>query len=185
MAAFIWAHKLAASLYWLEYVNRKIDQSSNRFDENNIITLPLDLSSVSVESAITMRWVEARSICRSTIDKKLITATFYKNNKKLEKQLISPADVYASINTHKVDIQLNLEKPGIEFINYVRSMISKDFAFEGDPPDIIVNACKASRRLYLAQESSRIISRKNLDLIFPRVPQLYLAQWKLLSNFIP
>jgi hypothetical protein len=41
-----------------------------------------------------------------------------------------------------------------------------------------------SRYLYLAQESSRIISRKNLDLIFPRLPQIYFGQWKLLLNLI-
>jgi len=182
-----WAHKLAASLYWLEYVKRKIDQSSNScFDEKSNIILPLDLSSVSVESAITMRWVEARSICRSTIDKKLITAVHYKGNNKVRtKKFVSSDDIYGSIISNKSDIQFKLENPATEFIEYAKSMFSGYFKFEGDPPKIIVNACKVSRRLYLAQESSRIISRKNLDLIFPRVPQLYLAQWKLLTNLIP
>lgn len=148
----LWAHKLASSLFWTDYVLNKVSET-NYHNFNNAIPLPRELSMLSVRATIVMRWTQARNLCRKYVDKKLM-------------------------------INDSLTIDGESLINYILCNNDKIEAQNKKSRMVLEKTCEASRHLYLAQESSRIISRKNLDLIFPRSPQIYLAQWKLLSNFI-
>jgi len=49
---------------------------------------------------------------------------------------------------------------------------------------VLKEAYNISRNLYFALQNMRIISRKNLDLIFPTMPHIYHIQWKVLSRLI-
>ncbi len=118
------------------------------------IPLPKELSMLSVRASIVMRWTYARNLCRKYVDKKLVNNTG------------------------------QLSDDGKDIVNYLINYDKRRKSSNTSTPEILNKVCEVSRHLYLAQESSRIISRKNLDLIFPRTPQLYLAQWKLLSNLI-
>lgn len=59
-----------------------------------------------------------------------------------------------------------------------------DFKFTKLNNKILQSAYEISRHLYFSLHSSRIISRKNIDLIFPRLSQIYYIQWRLLINLI-
>ncbi|MDP1548618.1 MAG: hypothetical protein Q8L97_00450 [Nitrosomonas sp.] len=185
----LWTHKLASSLFWANYVKRKIEKSDfhNSYDA---IPLPKDLSMLSVRSTIVMRWTHARNICRQHIDKRLveIKSATVENQETIKLEPCSTLKVLESlINKSKIE----LSEEGKTLIEYIKHKYRNEESEASGQnasntsalPEVLEKAYEASRHLHLAQESSRIISRKNLDLIFPRSPQLYLAQWKLLSNF--
>ncbi|WP_394808187.1 hypothetical protein [Nitrosomonas sp.] len=187
----LWTHKLASSLFWASYVKRKIEKPDfhNSYDA---IPLPKDLSMLSVRSTIVMRWTHARNLCRQHIDKRLveIKRATVENQETIKLELCSTLKIFQSlINKSKIE----LSEEGNTLIEYIvhkyKNEKSEDSNQEAPNtghlpiPKVLRMAYEASRHLHLAQESSRIISRKNLDFIFPRSPQLYLAQWKLLSNF--
>ncbi|MDN5753581.1 MAG: hypothetical protein L0H15_09910, partial [Nitrosospira sp.] len=165
----LWAHKLVATLCWAHYVKRKIEIKPEVYESHKNIPgyLPgiLGVSGFSVRPAILLRWICARDLNRQHIDKKLVTI-----NEK-------GCDVN-KILKNLSNVQLTIA--GKKIVDYLKLQKREDSKI----PPILKNAYLISRYLYFAQESSRIISRKNLDLIFPRLPQLYFAQWKLLLNLI-
>ena len=87
--------------------------------------------------------------------------------------------MHFEVESAKLKKDLKLTEDGQNTIEFFLSQNNNN-----NIPQILRKAHLISRNLYLAQESIRIISRKNLDLIIPRLPQLYFAQWKLLLNFI-
>lgn len=137
----LWAHKLASTLIWADFVKRKIE--SNTMSVNNRV--PDDLSTLSVRSAILMRWIHARDVSKEYIDK-------------------------------------TLEDP--ERASLIKYFSSCEANVSPDTSVTMSKAYDISRYLYFAMEAIRIISRKNLDLVFPRMPQIYITQWKLLSSLI-
>lgn len=198
----LWTHKLASSLFWADYVKRKTEKSDFH-SANDAIPLPKDLSMLSVRSTIVMRWTHARNLCRQHIDKNLVEIKQKAaNNYKLfipSRYINEPYGPCSTLNILKSLIEdkdkdkIKLSIHGVLLIEYIKHKYKKkesETSDQGAPntddlpiPKVLRMAYEVSRHLHLAQESSRIISRKNLDLIFPRSPQLYLAQWKLLSNF--
>ncbi len=187
----LWTHKLASSLFWTDYVRRKIEKSDFH-SANDAIPLPRDLSMLSVRSTIVMRWTHARNLCRKHIDKNLVrfkNAT-QENQKLIKLEPCSTLKIFESILEDRGS-KIELSEDGKKLIEYINLKYRNEESGTTDQnasntnalPVVLEKAYEASRHLHLAQESSRIISRKNLDLIFPRLPQLYLAQWKLLSNF--
>lgn len=139
----LWAHKLASTLIWADFVKRKIESDTLSANEN----MPVDLSTLSVRSAILMRWIHARDLSKQFIDKKL------NNLKPVERKSLK--DFFSSCDPEMIPTSITLLK-----------------------------AYEISRNLYFAMEAIRIISRKNLDLVFPRMPQIYVTQWKLLLNLM-
>lgn len=187
----LWTHKLASSLFWTDYVKRKIEKSDFH-SANDAIPLPRDLSMLSVRSTIVMRWTHARNLCRKHIDKNLVKfkKATAENQQPIKLEPCSTLKIFESIlEDRRSEIELSADgKKLIEYINLKyrneeSGTTNQNAANTSALPVVLEKAYEASRHLHLAQESSRIISRKNLDLIFPRSPQLYLAQWKLLSNF--
>ncbi|MBX9636832.1 MAG: hypothetical protein K2Q45_04710, partial [Nitrosomonas sp.] len=186
----LWTHKLASSLFWTDYVKRKIE-NSDFHGATDAIPLPKDLSMLSVRSTIVMRWTHARNLCRKHIDKNLVKfkRATAENQQSIELEPCSTLRIFESILEDRSKIELSADgKKLIEYINLKyrneeSGTTSQNAQNTSALPEVLKKAYEASRHLHLAQESSRIISRKNLDLIFPRSPQLYLAQWKLLSNF--
>lgn len=155
----LWTHKLASSLLWAKYVKDKIQGNTTAFKEE---WLP-DLNIVSVRSAILIRWVHARYLLHCFFDKKLA-------NNEILTELAKPG----SFDPKKI----NIHPSGFAFIGYMRKREDVEF------PEIVKQAYAISRTLYFALNSSRIISRKNIDLIFPRPSQIYHIQWKLLTNLM-
>lgn len=142
----IWGQKLAAILYWAEYVRSKFDCMD---EAGSIIPVPLPthenaegsghkfepskITTLSIRSSIMMRWVFARSL----ID--------------------------------------NLVKDNAE--NWFICDEPKD-------ENRCQEAYRASRNLYYVLLDISLISRKNLDLVFPTLHQVYFSQWKLLLQLI-
>ncbi|MCF6337910.1 MAG: ATP-binding protein [Gammaproteobacteria bacterium] len=130
----IWAKKLAAILYWVEYVRSKYDGDkhpskffpipmlTNEGTNNKYIFEPSKMMTLSIRSSILMRWVFARSLINNVVSSK------------------------------------------------------------GTP--ICKDAYRASRNLYYLMLDINLISRKNLDLVFPTLHQVYYSQWKLLRHLI-
>ena len=95
-------------------------------------------------------------------------------------------------NLHEILKRLSEQPDGVNLttdsgekvVDYIFWLSEGNKVVRNNMPETLGKAYLISRYLYVAQESSRIISRKNLDLIFPRLPQIYFAQWKLLLNFI-
>jgi hypothetical protein len=177
----LWAHKLAATLCWAYYVTQKIEVEPNYYTEKIWNELPdnlpsiLGISGFSVRPAILLRWIWARRLNRRYINRKLMTVggEYCSTEKALE---------WLSDNPEEIKLSNDY---GEGVVAYIFSLAQKSGeANSGDPPPTLEKAYLMSRYLYLAQESSRIISRKNLDLIFPRLPQIYFGQWKLLLNLI-
>ena len=52
------------------------------------------------------------------------------------------------------------------------------------PNSVLGEAYEVSRYLYFALQNLRILSRKNLDLIFPTMAHIYHIQWKVLSQLV-
>ncbi len=179
----LWAHKLAAALCWATFVKRKIETNSQGYtaDQNVLSNLPgiLGLGGFSVGPGILMRWVSARDSNREHIDRKLVLV----NDKSLS--LIETLDHLVEAKPRS---DLRLTSSAVDVISYVVLVLKKGVtvaqAQRVKIPPILIHAYVISRNLYLAQESSRVISRKNLDLIFPRLPQIHFAQWKLLLNLL-
>lgn len=163
----LWTHKLVSVLLWFGFVRNKIcdDVNKNEFHEN---WLP-DLSFVSVRSSVLIRWVHARYMFYSFIDKKLI------NNDSDE-----GCDVNEVLNNISLLSNFNLSSLGKTLTDY----IFKNNDLKIDAPDIFEKVYTISRYLYFSVHQSRIISRKNIDLIFPRLSQIYYVQWKLLTNLM-
>ena len=165
----LWAHKLVATLCWAHYVKHKIEMEPKLYKVHKNIPgyLPgiVTGSGFSIRPAILLRWVCARDLNRQFIEKKLLILDGEGCN--VEKAL-------------KNCTHIRLASAGEEII----SNLILDQYKDQDKDSVVKNAYLISRYLYFAQESSRIISRKNLDLIFPRLPQLYFAQWKLLLNLL-
>lgn len=164
----LWTHKLVSVLLWFGFVRNKIlgNVSKDEFQEN---WLP-DLSFVSIRSAVLIRWIHARYMFYSFIDKKLI------NNDSNEE-----CDINKILNSKSALSSFTLsDDSGRKFTEY----ILEDDGRKNEPPNIFVKAYAISRYLYFAVHQSRIISRKNIDLIFPRLSQIYYIQWKLLTNLM-
>jgi hypothetical protein len=176
----LWAHKLAAALCWAHYVKHKIEQKPEKYVGNDKLPThllqELVLRGFSVGPAILLRWICARDLNRQYIDKKLVT---------LNGKECNVNQILRSLSNGARGAKLTIT--GDTLIGHIIFLADKDNRLtRGDieNPEILEKAYLISRYLYFAQESSRIISRKDLDLIFPRLPQLYFAQWKLLLNLL-
>ena len=123
---------------------------------------------------ILLRWIWARNLNRRYINRKLIV---------IDKEESNIEGVLHALSKKSNKVELTAPW-GKEAIDYIFLLFNNNDVTNKKVPDVLEYAYAISRYLYLAQESSRIISRKNLDLIFPRLPQLYFAQWKLLLNLI-
>jgi Cdc6-like AAA superfamily ATPase len=176
----LWAHKLAATLCWAYYVKQKIEIAPGDHTKEIWYELPdnlpsiLGISGFSVRPAILLRWIWARGLNRQYINRKLMTA---------KGENCNTEDALALLSNNPDELKLTA--CGEDVVEYIFSLAAgSSGATKKIPPPTLQKAYLMSRYLYLAQESSRIISRKNLDLIFPRLPQIYFGQWKLLVNLI-
>jgi hypothetical protein len=136
----------------------------------------LGISGFSVRPAILLRWIWARNLNRKYIAKNLMETTCgnCSTNEALNYLLEEPK-------------KIKLSTCGKEVVDFIFLLVQEPDTLNQKGkiiPKTLEKAYLISRYLYIAQESSRIISRKNLDLIFPRLPQIYFAQWKLLLNLI-
>ncbi|NOZ55007.1 MAG: ATP-binding protein [Gammaproteobacteria bacterium] len=149
----IWGNKLVSVLYWGDYIRSKIghEYKSKFKNEFNPSTLP----TLSIRSSILMRWVYARKLFSTEIDKK-----FYENT-------IQRAGQPAALSTL-----------GKEFIDKLTCFDSEANT------DTWVTAYKIARTLYFVLLDIRLISRKNLDLIFPIMTQVLYVYWRLLTYII-
>ena len=113
-----------------------------------------DFSSISIRPAIVMRWLQARDLSRRHIEGQLLDPGFQltENGKLFKEYCIS----FDSSNSNNSD--------------------------PGNRPPVLMHAYRICESLYFALLSTRIISRKNMDLIFPRMSQIYYVQWKVLYN---
>lgn len=170
----LWAHKLAATLCWAYYVKSKIEIAPDIYTEKIWNTLPenlpssLAVSGFSVRPAILLRWIWARNLNRKYINRTLI---------RIGDRGCSTDEALDALSQIPRDVAVT--HCGKTVADYI-FLLSEEKTI----PPTLKKAHLISKYLYLAQESSRIISRKNLDLIFPRLPQIYFAQWKLLLNLI-
>lgn len=163
----LWTHKLAAALLWFNFVQCKIlgdeiTPSINRFPE---------LISISVKSAILVRWIYARHTLHSSFDKEVVKETELGNID------VNTIDI-GSVMSRKT---LTLTDSGKELIGYIYA--TQDHV-KDQIPLLFRKIYEISRYLYFATHQSRVISRKNLDLVFPRLSQVYYIQWKLLKNVL-
>ena len=174
----LWSHKLAVTLCWAYYVKFKIKRNANDRSTKIWSELPEDLPSVlsisgfSVRPTILLRWIWARNLSRQYINRKLMIIDDKKCNSE---------EILDAFDERPNEIKLT-EDCGVGVVGYICSLAEKRRV--RNAPKTLRKAYLLSKYLYLAQESSRSISRKNLDLIFPRLPQIYFAQWKLLLNLI-
>jgi hypothetical protein len=180
----LWAHKLASTLYWADYVKRKIENKvgntaqtykSNTYISDNLLQ-NLAVSGFSVRPAILMRWICARDLRRRYIDNKLII---------IEDKKYNVNDILESLSGQSSRAKLTRSgKKVTKYISLLFDTNGNHKVIRKDIPEALEKAYLISRYLYFAQESGRIISRKNLDLIFPRLSQIYFTQWELLINLI-
>jgi len=154
----IWAHKLAASLLWADFVVRKAAVAQG---PSKLSYMPHDLSLLSARSSITVRWIRARELSHKHIYKKL----FKKDGKEI--------CAFSILDNYKNNMQ------NVELLD--DCIMAKP---EQEYNDILKNAYSISRDLYFALRSIRFTSRKNIDLVFPSMTQIYYIQWKLLSNLL-
>jgi hypothetical protein len=176
----LWAHKLAATLCWAHYVKHKIEQKPEEYVGSDKLPTnllqELVLRGFSVGPAILLRWVCARDWNRQYIDKKLVSL----NNKECNVN-----DILKNLSSQGHNVTLTTT--GDTLISHIMLLGDENNELTREnieEQETLKKAYLISRYLYFAQESSRIISRKDLDLIFPRLPQLYFAQWKLLLNLL-
>ena len=174
----LWSHKLAVTLCWAYYVKYKIERKAGDCRAKIWSELPenlpdvLSASGFSVRPTILLRWIWARNLSRRYINRKLMIIDDKKCNSE---------EVLEGLYKKPNDIKLTIDC-GVDVVDYICSFSKEKNTRE--VPKTLRKAYLLSKYLYLAQESSRSISRKNLDLIFPRLPQIYFAQWKLLLNLI-
>lgn len=184
----LWAHKLAAALCWAHYVKNKIEKKPDNYSTKIWDILPENLPSIlgvsgfSVRPAILLRWIWARNLNRKYIARTLMETPG--GNCSTNEALNCLLDEQKKINEPR---KIKLTTCGKEVVDFIFLLVQEQDTLNQKGktiPKTLEKAYLISRYLYIAQESSRIISRKNLDLIFPRLPQLYFAQWKLLLNLI-
>ena len=165
----LWAHKLVVILVWARYVYQKV---KGDIDE---LAIPPDLSTFSVRPAIMLRWLYARELCRRSIEGKLFeirakgTCRYTPYNRLM--------DVFKSCGSKNDDVIASTA--GKEF---TMCFSQEGYSENQGWPSVLEDAYKISRNLYFSLSSIRIISRRNMDLIFPRMSQIYFIQWKLLVN---
>ncbi len=147
-----WGQKLAALLYWAEYVRNCYDVESKimnvRFPDLELeyygVFEPSKNPVLSVRSRISMRWVYSRSLIEEI------------------KQYVD-----------------NLSAPGCQ-----RLEENDDFDALNELGHIKKQCYMAARNLYYALLDISLISRKNLDLVFPSLWQIYLWQWELIYRIV-
>ena len=173
----LWTPKLASALLWFDYVRKKLcKQETNYESEVKENYLP-DLSFIAIRPAIQIRWTHARLMLNQHIEKKLVF------NEDFEKCDVD--DILSIINKEyeeKKRSNLSLTDAGSNLVDYL--LREEEIDNSEAPPEIFKKVYEISRLLYFSVHQSRIISRKNIDLIFPRLSQIYHIQWKLLTNLI-
>ena len=170
----LWTHKLLAVLIWAKHVYLKAQGL------NDELQIPSNMSTLSVRPAIILRWLYARDLCRRKIDGQLILK---KNNKDKFKPCYRLQDIFE--NCRKTPNTLKHSKEGMLLSHYLFTIDNRDYTNNNNTlPDSLIHSYAASRNLYFALSSIRIISRRNMDLIFPRLSQIYFTQWKILANLI-
>jgi len=147
-----WGQKLAALLYWAEFIKSRI--GGNDYNNKILPTSddsehfePSKIPTLSIRSSIMMRWIYARSL----IEKRLYTSSGgkFKGSGLLQ-------DFREKSSSGKC--------------------ISSSFLWK--------SAYLASRNLYFILLDIRLISRKNLDLVYPFLSHMYYEQWKLLESIV-
>jgi len=149
-----WGNKLASVLYWGDYIRSKIDSNykNSKFgDDFNPSLFP----ALSIRSSILMRWVYARKLFSTDIDKKLYDSSLQDNE---SRGTLSPL--------------------GKEFVAALTTDDSTGNTQEW------ITAYNIARTLYFVLLDIRLISRKNLDLIFPIMTQVLYVHWRLLTYII-
>ncbi|MDX1251254.1 MAG: ATP-binding protein [Gammaproteobacteria bacterium] len=171
----LWAHKLAAALVWAQFTYYKATGTQDPEGSPRKIDIPSNFSTLSIRPAIVMHWLRARDISRRLIDGRLVE----KNNDKHRRSL----DIFdAYLSEEKPSLLLTNE--GKNFAEFCASFNDLDRKADGSPiewPPVLESAYLVCENLYFALTSIRIISRRNIDLVFPRMSQIYFAQWKLLT----
>ncbi len=147
-----WGQKLAALLYWAEFIKSRITGHSHNSKilpppNDNEHFEPSKIPTLSIRSSIMMRWVYARSL--------------------VEKRLYACIDNKCKFRGS--DLLQELQKD-----NSSKKCISLSFLWK--------SAYLASRNLYFVLLDIRLISRKNLDLVYPFLVHMYYEQWKLLER---
>lgn len=171
----LWAHKLAAALAWAQFTYYKATGAQDPAGNLRKIDIPSNFSTFSIRPAIVMHWLRARDISRRLIDGRLVK----KNNGKHHSSL----DIFNTyLSAEKTSLLLTGE--GKKFAEFCSSFDDLDLTADGPPiewPPVLESAYLVCENLYFALTSIRIISRRNIDLVFPRMSQIYFAQWKLLT----
>ncbi len=156
----LWAHKLASTLCWANLVRKKLlGKEKSRIDK-----YPDEMSFLSVRSSITMRWVISRDML---------------NNLMIDKNIISESNKSGAFNP-LIYLDLMQKKGSVRLGCWGMSLADPD----SKGGDKLQEAYQISRNLYFSLQSIRLISRKNLDLVYPNMAQIYFLQWKLLSMLV-
>jgi len=158
----LWAHKLASTLCWSNLVKSKLLE--NR--QSTMATYPNEMSTLSVRPAILMRWIYARDLLNELMHKKWVA-------------------VIAS-SGHRVDPITYLRNiyPKNRCGNGLLYGVGKAYLNDTYLDQVFLSAYKIARNLYFSLQNIQLISRKNTDLLFPYLCQVYYCQWKLLAMLI-
>ncbi len=162
----LWAHKLASALCWTNLVRKKLlGKEKSRIDK-----YPVEMSSFSVRASITMRWVIARDMLNDLMPEKKII--FCKSEPVPKENMVFNPLKYLKLIRKNPKVVVKLEDWGEKLSN----------EFSVDEENIALQTFyQISRNLYFSLQSIRLISRKNLDLVYPNMAQIYFLQWKTLS----
>lgn len=167
----LWLHKLISTVMWFNYVRNKLTKSAvdPAGEHNDKNELP-ELSFISLRPGIFIRWIYARFKLDALIE------TMYESDNACMNHLVILEKLN---NEEKCELKLN------DCVrNFTSTVMQSSEDGEGNEDIILEKAYEISRFLYYAVHQSRIISRKNMDLIFPRLSQIYHIQWKLLTNLM-
>ncbi len=193
----LWAHKLASTLYWAKYVVNKIDPSKEEC-LSSLEKFPNYFNALSIRSSILMRWVYARKLSKDSFDEACFDKVIFNDetpkynppNYKIMKK-VTAETVLEKVNKDNFDRMFFYQKKKKEnkklntgFVIYKLSdngeKIVEKIKAAPSGTTHLKDAYDISKNLYAAIQSIRIISRKNLDMVFPTMSQIYYAQWKLL-----
>lgn len=149
----LWGQKIAALAYWAEFVRSKLIKSYTP----NILDKfnPTIMPTISIRSSIMMRWIYARHVHYK----------YFENSDDF--------------------VLKNIDQREKEPQRYSELSLNIDATLEDDKiphSELWSNAYNITRTLYFDLLDIRLISRNNLDLIYPTMPHIYYVHWRLLSS---
>ena len=158
----LWTHKLASTLCWSNLVKSKLLE--NR--QSTMATYPNEMSTLSVRPAILIRWIYARDLLNELMHKEWVA-------------VIASSGRGVDPITYLRDIYF--KNPHGNSLSYG---VGKAYLNDTYLDQVFLSAYKIARNLYFSLQNIQLISRKNTDLLFPYLCQVYYCQWKLLAMLI-